>query len=329
MLDTSPVELLYECEPFEIHSLKCIVAGIGPSSQNEKEHFLNRLVGKTSNEDQSVEVKPTMLLSISLEETKNDVASPTKFVQNPPDDGDLPEFRDFSDEIKTRLDLPISQLEVKEIIMNQCLHIVNIGDQPEISEIVPLLIQGPALYLLISRSLEKDAYDRTQMLYQFLSSIYVKSKQFNQSSKAILFAGHKEFGKCDEEKELEASLKNADFSIGGFLVPVNQSIIYPIDNEIEAFKTFLKKKVIKENFKPQQIRYTWGLFYVALRHRYKAQGICQYNDCVKLANECGIQENVSDVLESIHHTFGTILYYKEISGLNELVICDPNVFLTF
>ena len=67
--------------------------------------------------------------------------------------------------------------------------------------------------------------------------------------------------------------------------------------------------------------------HLILRHRYEnSTGVCTLADCQALAKGCGLDENdVPQGIRYIHQCLGTILYYEEIQGLNELVICDPNV----
>ena len=54
--------------------------------------------------------------------------------------------------------------------------------------------------------------------------------------------------------------------------------------------------------------------------------MCTLADCRALARGCGLDEkDVPQVLHYIHQHLGTILFYEDVPGLNELVICDPNV----
>ena len=54
--------------------------------------------------------------------------------------------------------------------------------------------------------------------------------------------------------------------------------------------------------------------------------MCRLAECRALAKGCGLDEkDVPKVLQYIHQNLGTILFYEEVQGLNELVICDPNV----
>ena len=54
--------------------------------------------------------------------------------------------------------------------------------------------------------------------------------------------------------------------------------------------------------------------------------MCKVAECRALARGCGLDEgDVPQVLRYIHRHLGTILFYEDVPGLNELVICDPNV----
>ena len=86
------------------------------------------------------------------------------------------------------------------------------------------------------------------------------------------------------------------------------------------------RKVINDHFGSVELS-SWLWFHLILRHRYESSpGVCKLADCKALAKRCGLDvDDVTKVLRYIHQCLGTILFYEEIEGLNELVICDPNV----
>ena len=87
------------------------------------------------------------------------------------------------------------------------------------------------------------------------------------------------------------------------------------------------RKVINDRFVSVELSSSWLWFHLILRHRYEGSpGVCKLADSKALAKRCGLDvDDVTKVLRYIHQCLGTILFYEEIEGLNELVICDPNV----
>ena len=53
--------------------------------------------------------------------------------------------------------------------------------------------------------------------------------------------------------------------------------------------------------------------------------MCTLANCEALAKGFGLDKDVVKALRYIHQHLGTVLYYEDMQGLKELVICDPNV----
>jgi len=252
---------------------------------------------------------------------------------------------------------------IKDIEKTTTIYLMDTGGQPEFHEIMPIILPGPALHIVLFNlafnlnepihvrfcqlddtiSYESN-YTGVQMIYQLLSSLYCLSKDSSMHSHAVLIGTHLDKLKDLEDQgkksiaEINDSLKelltNAEFYKQAFLTyPVEKSTVFvPIDNyngseeEIEQLQAFLKQ-VIDNQFDPVELPSSWHLFHLVLRHRYeKSPGVCTLADCEALANGCGLdKDDVPKVLRYIHQHLGTILYYEEVQGLNELVICDPNV----
>ena len=110
------------------------------------------------------------------------------------------------------------------------------------------------------------------------------------------------------------------------------TIFIPVDNysgdeeEVHQLQAFLRH-VIDDRFSPVELPSSWLFFHLLLRHRYEnSPGVCTLADCQALARGCGLDEkDVPQVLRYIHQHLGTILFYEDVPGLNELVFCDPNV----
>ena len=186
------------------------------------------------------------------------------------------------------------------------------------------------------------------MIFQLLSSLYYLSKGLSPDSEpaAVLIATHLDQLKNQEEQgenkieevndTLKELLSNVEFHDKAFLTYPKEdeksTIFIPINNhsgdeeEIKQLQKFIRE-VIDDRFRPVELPSSWLFFHLLLRHRYEnSPGVCTLADCRALAKGCGLDEDdVPQVLRYIHRCLGTILFYQEVQGLNELVICDPNV----
>jgi len=194
----------------------------------------------------------------------------------------------------------------------------------------------------------KSSYTGKQMIYQLLSSFYCISKgsSSQRESAGVLIGTHldeliNQEGQGQKQlQEIDDSLKqllsNTEFHDKGFLTypkkDENSTIFIPVNNysggeeEIKQLQVFLRQ-IIDDRFHPVELPSSWLLFHLLLRHRYEnLTGVCKLVECQALAKGCGLDEDdVPQVLQYIHRHLGTILFYEDVQGLNELVICDPNV----
>ena len=259
---------------------------------------------------------------------------------------------------------------IKDIEKTTTLYFMDTGGQPEFHEIMPIILNGPALHLVFFnltinlddsisiRFCHQDgtdsvitynsSYTGKQMIFQLLSSLYYLSKGLSPDSEpaAALIGTHLDQLKDQEGQgerkvqEINDSLtelfSNAEFLPQAFLTYPKQdeksTIFIPVNNysgdeeEIKQLQAFLRR-VIDNRFGSVELPSSWLFFHMILRHRYEnSTGVCTLAECRALAKGCGLDENdVPQVLRYIHRRLGTVLYYEEVQGLNELVICDPNV----
>jgi len=242
------------------------------------------------------------------------------------------------------------------------LYLMDTGGQPEFHEIMPIILNGPALHIVLfnlafnldepihvlfrhpdALTTYKSSYTAKQMIFQLLSSIYYISKGSSQSeSAAVLIGTHLDqlINQEGQLQEINDSLKqlfsNVEFHNQGFLTypktDEKSPVFVPVNNyngnekEIQQLQAFLKK-VVDDRFNLVELPSSWLFFHLLLRHRYESSpGVCRLAECRALAEGCGLDEDdVPKVLRYIHQHLGTILFYEEVQGLNELVICDPNV----
>ena len=270
---------------------------------------------------------------------------------------------------------------IKDIEKTTTLYFMDTGGQPEFHEIMPIILNGPALHLIFFnltfdlddlipvRFCQQNGTDSTitytssytgkQMIYQLLSSLYnltLSSTMFPRAGKekglsphskpsAVLIGTHLDQLKNQADQKireinncLKQLLSNTDLHSQAFLTypkkdEDEENIVFiPVNNysgkeeEIHHLQKFLRE-VIDDRFASVELPSSWLLFHLLLRHRYEnSPGVCKLADCRALARGCGLDEkDVPEVLRYIHRCLGTILFYEQVEGLNELVICDPNV----
>ena len=254
----------------------------------------------------------------------------------------------------------LSKVLSKELDKSTTVHIIDTGGQPEFHDILPLLLKGPAFYLIffsLAESLNQpytikctysgpdgEAYisghSIKDVICQLLTSVTyflaAKEDRCDVKPQAFLFATHLDLAP-DKVKEVDEELRRAfNFQrmspLYGVLVDAKKtfgSLFVQINNEdgneIEAVKAFLTEAV-KKACKPVLVPTLWLLFHCILRQQYEKHKVCTYDDSVELALKCGIsQEDIGDVLNYINRKLGTILYFDDIPALSHLVICNPEV----
>ena len=189
-----------------------------------------------------------------------------------------------------------------------------------------------------------------EMIHQLLSSFYsiYSHEAENQStsyvnikshSVAVLlatYADHLE-GEDKQERlaeinrELEEWLKGCEFDKKFLTYSRNSPLIFtPIDNmngskeEITEVERFLTP--IINSFPEVNLPRSFVLFHLILQHKFEASGVCSIEEATQLGSGCGIKESdVKAILEYFHKHLGTILFYSEVTELQGIVICDPNI----
>ena len=242
------------------------------------------------------------------------------------------------------------------------LQIIDTGGQPEFHEILPLLLPGPALFLLFTNLEQKfnESYeivytqqDRMssirytsnltykEMLLQLLTTIgSMNLCSHNSRSIAMILGTHAD--KITQEKLtlLEESILGSEeirMFIGRGLLrctPLENvsQCLFPLNNldgspeEIQELQKIIGS-TCQTYFQPEDIPTSWFFFYLALRNKYEVNpGYCSIEEATLLASGYNIShENINQVLLFIQHRFSTILFYPDIPSVCRLVICNPNV----
>ena len=265
---------------------------------------------------------------------------------------------------------------VKQLQNMSMVYLIDTGGQPEFHEILPVILQGSALYLVffslahelhkkvhVSYQLPKDdgrssaiTYDAChssiEMIHQLLSSFYsihsTSREVENQSTSLVSIKSHsvavllatyadhlegsdKQERLAEINRELEEWLKGCEFDKKFLTYSSSSPLIFtPIDNmngskeEITEVERFLTP--IINSFPEVNLPRTLFLFHLILQHKFKDTGVCSIEEAIQLGSGCGIMDSdVKAVLRYFHKHLGTILFYSEVTELQGIVICDPNI----
>ena len=224
------------------------------------------------------------------------------------------------------------------------VYLIDTGGQPEFHDLLPLLLCGPAFYLIffsLADSLDNcytikcsysssdenkrpyvSAHSIKEVMYQLLNSFaYSNVKEEDKCSikpQAFILATHLDKVSPQQVKVIDEELRKVlEFKNGSpqheMLVDATDqfgTLFVPIDNmsgsdqEVEKLRTFLTDAVGK-SCKPVPVPITWLMFHLILRDRYETEKVCTYDESVELATRCGIKrEDVSDVLTYIYRKLG-------------------------
>ena len=256
------------------------------------------------------------------------------------------------------------------------VYMLDTGGQPEFLDILPLILRGPAFYMIffsLALSLDElyevkyihkdESEDKSYDYKSEYSVAHILSRLVNTfshldfidrsrhfESKAFLFGTYA--GADDEAAQsnidinsIDAKLRHVFSHQGSILTDAQKAaggsfgstIFIPVDNkfgsksEITNIQNYLARFVKK--VKPIKLPTNWLLFHFVLRRRCeqnKLEEVSKLEKVIKLAGRCGIEsEHVKTILTYIHEHLGTILYFENIPGLNQIVICNPEVLFRF
>ena len=246
------------------------------------------------------------------------------------------------------------------------LHMVDCGGQPECHEILPLLLEGRALSLIffnLIHDLDKpyqvvfrqeegpspvqyeSEFTSEEVLHRILCSISsLQSGPQKQKPAALLVGTYLDQTNKEHVLTLDESVQEAfkSYIKKDILCPASvqggrKRYIIPLDNmsksqeDIENLRKVIFDTIIKR-FPAEDIPTAWLLLHLLLRARYEHnRGWCSLEECIATAKACGIsrEELLGEhgVLRFIHKYYGTILYYINVPGLRDKVLCDPNIIL--
>ena len=134
----------------------------------------------------------------------------------------------------------------------------------------------------------------------------------------------------EKDKLLQKKIEQTDFYHKGLVLYSSPNqLMYSLDNlnggqdEIDQFRKNMESK-IKENFKKVQIPASWLMLSINIRHDGKRT--MTLSECQDVAAKLGITAaNLPKALWFLHYRVGILLYYPEIPGFSQLIICDIQV----
>ena len=233
------------------------------------------------------------------------------------------------------------------------------GGHAEFLDLHSSLVHGPSLNLLFSslkdslhdyfdihytdedgKSTEPVDSDMTveEVLFQALSSIacFGCSKKAEGGTSKVMFVGtHKDdvlpedFDKKD--RLLQNTMKATAFYDKDFIEFFSKDqLMLKVDNmkggqdEIDEIRACLDN-VIKKSFKEIEIRASWLILSLHIRHTDEYQ--MSLKDCEKIASNLGIIDSadLKKALLFLHHNLGVLLYYPTIKELEGKVICNTQI----
>ena len=342
-----------ESQEGEIQDLSAVVPRCEPVT-SEKRTFLSvlkKLIPKFKR-------RPTSRRT-ALEET----SPPTdEFVTAKEEEVSLDETDAFLKQVYDKMSKHKEQV-IQHLNESTTVYLIDTGGQPEFHDLLPLLLRGPAFYLMffsLEESLDgrytiKCTYNSPEakeyvsghsikdVLYQMLNSFSYsnieKEDKCCVQPQAFVIATHLDKVSPERVKAINEQLREAlEFKDGlplhHILVDATSqfgTLFIPVDNcnggqeEVEAVRNFLTE-AIKKCSKPVLIATSWLMFHMILRNNYEKEKVCTFEDSVQLAMRCGIhREDVKDVLTYIYRKLGTILYFEDVPSLSHLVICNPEI----
>ena len=137
-----------------------------------------------------------------------------------------------------------------------------------------------------------------------------------------------EFEKKD--KLLRKKIEQTEFySKGLVLCASGKDLMFSLDNysgsqeEIDKLRKTLEAR-IKRHFKKVRIPASWLMLSINIRH--KGKRTMTLRECQHMAANLGITaSNLQKALWFLHYRVGILLYFPEIDGFAELIICDVQV----
>ena len=237
------------------------------------------------------------------------------------------------------------------------------GGQTEYLDLMSRFIMGPALNLIFSRltdpldevykiyytnedgvSTEEEDSIITleEVFFQALASIacmemtkdFSTQEEDSTSSKAMFVGTFRDkvnnFQVNRRDKLLREKIEKTDFYKMDIVKYASKhNVLLTVDNlrgdldEINNLRSTLEA-CIKDNFKKVCIPFTWLMLSINMRSEYKRTMLL--SEFKSMASKLGIPgSDLKKILWFLHYRVGVLLYYPDVRGFEEIIICDVKV----
>ena len=221
------------------------------------------------------------------------------------------------------------------------VYLIDTGGQPEFHDLLPLLLRGPAFYLIFfsladslddryvircsyspSSTSDKGCYKSAhsikhvicQMLTSFAHSSVKKEDKCSIKPQAFVLATHLDKVSPEQVKAIDEELRKVlEFKNQSpqheILVDATDrfgTLFVPIDNMSSSDQEVENLRsfltdAVGKCCKPVPVPITWLMFHFILRDRYETKKVCTYEESVELATKCGI--NSRDVSDVLTYIY--------------------------
>ena len=237
------------------------------------------------------------------------------------------------------------------------------GGQPEFFDVMPALMTIPTGNIMVfdlskdihlniqsefyeegkSSQLHQAHYTTAELMKTAIANIQSYSKNVSSdtsesNTNCLLVVGtHLDMcGQTVDEKlckvtEIEATMCSDVLASGAIQMVYSDSdgrIIHPISNTDHEGRDEAAQKIrtaIEHMSKYQksysQVPINWLLF--QLEVQLTGEDYIERSECIEIAKHCYIRENEVDYVLMYFHQLGILLHYREVSGLNDIIFCNP------
>ena len=242
------------------------------------------------------------------------------------------------------------------------LYLTDSGGQPEFQELLPALAEGPSVFFVVF-PLNKDLNSTYVVEYvrpneqkdmqNYLSSLTLQedilrslasiaSTTYNNEDgnvvkpRVLLVATFKDQVPHEEDRQRKLQeIQNLVRRTGAFhqdmIVCASESqMVFTVNNvsedesEKDANQIRNAFRALAEDFKVRTPS-PWLIFSILVKHLYKEESVISIQECLKVAKQCGIPNEIEfkAALQFLHKQTGVLYYYNEPSELSQIVIQDP------
>ena len=254
------------------------------------------------------------------------------------------------------------KFNVDALEKNPFVRIIDTGGQPELHELLPFFITGPAVNLLVfsleeplekhyliqyrnadNLSLPYESYlNHEEMIFRSLSSIaclgngiqLFPEDECTQMPAAFLIATHTDkvenavVKKVNEH--LKVSINSGERAFSEIICDYSDTqVIFAVNNLDEKCEEIdvLREKLFDaiKQFKPIDVPLSWLVLSIKLQvltEKKKIQSVIKYEECFEIGKSCGISDEFEKVLWFFHNAMGIVMYFPQIPELKSVVIVD-------